>query len=178
MTAQLESALHGAARRARRAEQRQMNEHGNAAGIRVPYERGGQNAMGPAKAARQLVAALLQDPETVGYVRERLDLDTVPEDEIRLAIKAVYDLADAGQPVNATSLQSALQDEKAYNLAMQVQAENADQRLQRQDVDMYLERLRRATPMSSRAAQTDDDGFRQLFANIRREKHADAPPGH
>ena len=178
VTAQLESALHGAARRARRAEQRQMNEHGNAAGIRVPYERGGQNAMGPAKAARQLVAALLQDPETVGYVRERLDLDTVPEDEIRLAIKAVYDLADAGQPVNATSLQSALQDEKAYNLAMHVQAENADQRLQRQDVDMYLERLRRATPMSSRAAQTDDDGFRQLFANIRREKHADAPPGH
>ena len=116
-------------------------------------------------------------PDFIGRL-DNIGPVTVPEDEIRLAIKAVYDLANAGQPVNATSLQSALQDEKAYNLTMQVQAENADQRLQRQDVDMYLERLRRATPMSSRAAQTDDDGFRQLFANIRREKHADAPPGH
>ena len=92
--------------------------------------------------------------------------------EIRAAVQAVYACADAHQPVNVTALHSMLDDEKALGLIVQVQAENSGQRLVRQDIDMYLERLRRATPKSSRAAGTDDDSFRQLFASIASDKHA------
>ena len=169
---QLEGALRGAARRARRQEQRDLAAQGNGAGIRVPYDRGGDRALAPAKASRQLVAALLQDPDQIPYVRSRLDLETIPEPEIRAAVEAIYTCADQRQPVNATSLQSLLPDEKAYSLVMMVQAQNSGQTLVRQDIDMYLDRLRRGTPKSSQAAKTDDDGFRRLFASIAQDKHA------
>ena len=168
---QLDGALKGAVRRARRQEQRALADQGNSAGIRLPYDRG-TNALAPAKASRQLVAALLQDPDEIAYVRPLLDLETIPEPEIRAAVQAVYACADAHQPVNVTALHSMLDDEKALGLIVQVQAENSGQRLVRQDIDMYLDRLRRATPKSSRAAGTDDDSFRQLFASIASDKHA------
>ena len=57
---------------------------------------------------------------------------------------------------------------------MMVQAQNSGQTLVRQDIDMYLDRLRRGTPKSSQAAKTDDDGFRRLFASIAQDKHAGA----
>ena len=58
---------------------------------------------------------------------------------------------------------------------MMVQAQNSGQTLVRQDIDMYLDRLRRGTPKSSQAAKTDDDGFRRLFASIAQDKHAGVP---
>lgn len=173
---QLEGALKGAARRARRKEQQEMNAHSYGADIRVPYERGGQAAMGAAAAARQLVAAMLQDPDEIPYVRSHLDTDQVPEPEMQAAVRAIYDCADKGIPINATSLASCLED-GAYTLVMKVQAQNNDQRLVRKDIDMFLERLRHATPKSKQAAQTSDEDFRKLFASITQEKVHDPPPG-
>ena len=173
---QMEGALKGAARRAHRKEQQNMVAQGNGADIRVPYDRGGQEAMGAAAAARQLVAAMLQDPDQISYVRQHLDLEEVPEPEIQAAIRAVYDCADKGIPINATSLASCLED-GAYTLVMKVQAQNSGQRLVRKDIDMFLERLRHATPRSKQAAQTSDDDFRKLFASITKEKVHEPPPG-
>ena len=46
---QLESAMRGAGRRARRKEQNELSRQGIAADIRVPYDRGGEAALGAAK---------------------------------------------------------------------------------------------------------------------------------
>lgn len=172
---QMEGALKGAARRARRKEQHDMAAQGNGADIRVPYERGGQEAMGAAAAARQLVAAMLQDPDEISYVRGQLDLEDVPEPEIQAAVRAIYDCADKKIPINATSLASCLED-GAYTLVMKVQAQNNGQRLVRKDIDMFLERLRHAVPKSKQAAQTSDEDFRELFASITQEKVHEPPP--
>lgn len=173
---QMEGALKGAARRAHRKEQHDMAAQGNGADIRVPYERGGQEAMAAAAAARQLVAAMLQDPDQIPYVRQHLNLDDVPEPEMQAAVRAIYDCADKGIPINATSLASCLED-GAYTLVMKVQAQNSIQRLVRKDIDMFLERLRHATPMSKKAAQTSDEDYRKLFASITQEKVHDPPSG-
>lgn len=173
---QMEGALRGAARRAHRKEQQNMAAQGNGADIRVPYERGGQEAMGAAAAARQLAAAMMQDPDEIPYVRQQLDLEEVPEPEMQAAIRAIYDCADKGIPINATSLASCLED-SAYTLIMKVQAQNNGQRLVRKDIDMFLERLRHATPKSKQAAQTSDEDFRKLFASITKEKVHEPPPG-
>lgn len=173
---QMEGALKGAARRAHRKEQHDMAAQGNGADIRVPYERGGQEAMGAAAAARQLVAAMLQDPDEIPYVRQHLNLEDVPEPEMQAAVRAIYDCADKGIPINATSLASCLED-GAYTLVMKVQAQNSIQRLVRKDIDMFLERLRHATPMSKKAAQTSDEDYRKLFASITKEKVHDPPSG-
>lgn len=119
---------------------------------------------------------MLQDPDQIPYVRSNLNLDEVPEPEIQAAARAIYDCADKGIPVNATSLVSCL-EEKAYSLVMKVQAQNSIQRLTRKDIDMFLERLRHAVPKSKQAAQTSDEDFRKLFASITQEKVHDPPTG-
>ena len=119
---QLESAVRGAGRRARRKEQNELSRQGIAADIRVPYDRGGEAALGAASAARQLVAAMLQDAGAIPYIRERLNLGMVVLPEMQQAIKAIYDCAARGQPANATTL-SPLLEEKAYSQVMLAQAQ-------------------------------------------------------
>ena len=65
---------------------------------------GGEAALGAASAARQLVAAMLQDAGAIPYIRERLNLGMVVLPEMQQAIKAIYDCAARGQPANATTL--------------------------------------------------------------------------
>lgn len=167
--AQLDAALKGALRKARRQEQRKLADQGIAADIRVPYDRGGDEALGAAAAGRQILAAMLQDPDQIPYVRQRLDLDAVPLPEVQEAIRALYQCADSGQPVNITAL-SALLDEKTLAQVVRLQAQNHDLRLVRQDIDMYLERLRHAVPVSQKAAHASDADFKRLFDSIAREK--------
>lgn len=64
----------------------------------MPYDRGGEAALGAASAARQLVAAMLQDAGAIPYIRERLNLGMVVLPEMQQAIKAIYDCARAASP--------------------------------------------------------------------------------
>ncbi len=172
---QMQGALRAAERRNHRREQKDLAQQGIAADIRVPYTQGGEAALGAASAGRQLVAALLQDPEQIPYVRQRLALDTLLLPEIQQAVQAIYRCADEKQPVNLTSLQQML-DEKAFQQAAYAQAQNHGQPLTRQDIDMYLERLQNAKPISERVAGTSDDQFLDFFANVKKEKGVQEPP--
>ena len=140
----------------------------------MPYTQGGEAALGAASAGRQLVAALLQDPEQIPYVRQRLSMDTLLLPEIQQAMQAIYRCADEKLPVNLTSLEQML-DEKAFQQAAYAQAQNHGQPLTRQDIDMYLERLQNAKPISERVAGTSDDQFLDFFANVKKEKGVQAP---
>ncbi|MEE0801395.1 MAG: DNA primase [Gemmiger sp.] len=173
--AQLEAAVRGAARKAYRREQRDLSRQGIAADIRVPYDRGGDAALGAASAARQIVAAMLQDPDQIAYIRQNLDLGTVVLPEMQQAIRAIFDCAQEGVTPNATTLSQRL-DEKAYGQVMLAQAQNSDLRLTRRDVDMLLDRLRTAHPESAQVAGTSDDEFRSRFAALARKKVGDRPP--
>ena len=172
---QMQGALRAAERRGRRREQKDLAQQGIAADIRVPYTQGGEAALGAASAGRQLVAALLQDPEQIPYVRARLSMDTLLLPEVQQAVQALYRCADEKQPGNLTSLQPLL-DEKAFQQAALAQAQNHGQQLTRQDIDMYLERLQNARPISERVAGTSDDQFLDFFANVKKEKGVGEPP--
>ena len=50
------------------------------------------------------------------------------------------------------------------------QAQNHGQQLTRQDIDMYLERIRQSRPRSAQAGKTNDEEFRKLFDDIRQKK--------
>ena len=148
---QLQGALRAADRRSHRREQKEMAQKGIAADIRIPYTQGGDAALGAASASRQLVAALLQDPDEVPYVKTRLSMDTILLPEMQQALQAIFRCAEEKQPVNLTSLQQRL-DDKAFQQVALAQAQNHDQKLARQDIDMYLERLQNAKPISERVA--------------------------
>ena len=173
--AQLDSALKGTARRAYRKQQRELSSQGIASDIRVPYDRGGDAALGAASASRQLVAAMMQDPAEIPYIKQRLDMSAVVLPEMQQAIKAIFDCASEGVPVNATSLSMRL-EEKAYGQVILAQAQNNGQRLMRRDIDMFLERIGTATPESAKVAGTTDDEFRSRFAALARKKVGEKPP--
>ena len=173
--AQLKGAVHAAARRSYRKEQRSLAGEGIAADIRVPYTQGGDAALGAASAGRQLAAALLQNPEHIPYVRARLDMSTVVLPEIQQALQAIFRCADEQLPLNVTTLQQLL-DEKAFQQIMLAQAQNHDHRLNRQDIDMYLERLQTVKPLSGQVAGTADDRFLQMFADLKKAKGVPETP--
>lgn len=168
---QMQGAARAADRRSYRKEQRELTKTDNAADIRLSYTQGGDNALGAAKAGRQLVAALLQNPDEIAYVRPRLDLGWIPEDEIRQAVQVIYQCADQQLPLNATTLGQLL-DEKTFSTVSQLQAMNHDIRLQRQDVDMYLDRLQNAKPLAETVKGMSNDELTDFFANLGRKKGA------
>lgn len=173
--AQMEGALRAVERKNHRKEQKEMAKQGIAADIRVPYTQGGDTVLGAASAGRQLVAALLQDPEEIPYVQERLALDSVLMPETQQALQAIFRCAAENLPVNLTSLQQML-DEKAFQQVALAQAQNDGQQLARRDIDMYLERLQSAKPVSERVAGTSDDQFLHMFANVKKGKGVQDPP--
>ena len=175
IVSQMQGAVQTAARRDRRRQQQELSKQGIAADIRVPYSAGGDAALGAASAGRQLIAALLQSPEKIPYVRQRLNMDAVVLPEMQEALRAIFRCADEQLPVNITSLQQML-DDKPMAEVNRAQAVNAGHPLQQEDIDMYLERLDNAKPISQTVKGTTDDQFLSAFSKLRKEKGAADPP--
>ncbi len=175
IVSQMQGALRTANKRSHRKEQKEMAQQGIAADIRVPYSQGGDAVLGAASASRQLVAALLQDPDEIPYVRARVQMESVLLPEMQQALQALFRCADEKLPVNLTTLQQML-DDKAFQQVALAQAQNHDQKLARRDIDMYLERLQNAKPISERVTGTSDDQFLNFFANLKKEKGVQETP--
>lgn len=137
----------------------------------MPYTSSGESALGAANAARQLAVAMLQDPEQVPYVRARLDMSTVLVPEMQRALEAIFRCVDEHLPLNQTSLQQML-DEAAFQQLAHGQAYNHDIRLQRQDIDMYLDRLQTAKPIGEQVKGMSDGQLESYFANLGKKKGA------
>ena len=171
IVSQIGGAMHTAERRSRRQEQRDLSKEGIAADIRVPYTSSGESALAAASAARQLVAAMLQDAGQVPYIREHLDMETILVPEMRNVMQAIFRCADSGQPINLTALQQYLNDNELQEVG-KAQAFNHATRLQRQDIDMYLERLQTAKPLDEKVKSMDDTQFTDFFADLGKKKGA------
>ena len=174
IVSQIGGAMHTAERRSRRQEQRDLSKEGIAADIRVPYTSSGESALAAASAARQLVAAMLQDAGQVPYIREHLDMETILVPEMRNVMQAIFRCADSGQPINLTALQQYLSDNELQEVG-KAQAFNHATRLQRQDIDMYLERLQTAKPLDDKVKSMDDAQFTDFFADLGKKKGAHQP---
>ncbi|MDD4850878.1 MAG: DNA primase, partial [Gemmiger sp.] len=169
---QLETAVRAAGRKAIKKEQSNLATKGIAASFKVPYDKGGDAALGAASAGRQLLAAIVKDKALIPYVRERLNLEDLVLPEIRHAIEAVYRCADHAIEPNLTGLAAFLTAEERAQVA-QVLAQNGELTLTAQDVDMYLGRVRKAVPKSTEAAKMTGDELESYIAALKREK---APP--
>lgn len=168
---QLNTAMRTAGRKARRREQKALSGEGIAASIRVPYDKGGDAALGAASAGRQLVAAMLKNPDTIPYIRQHIRAEDFILPEMQEACRAIWQCADSGAPINLTSIGPLVSEGVVPQLSM-VLAQNIDLTPSRRDIDMYLERIRQATPKSAQAGKTSDDEFRRLFDSIVKEKTA------
>lgn len=171
---QLESAVRGAGRRARRKEQNELSRQGIAADIRVPYDRRGRSCPGGRKR---------RPPACGGYAagcrHHPLHPGAAEPWHGGAAGNAAGNQGDlrlrppAASPPNATTL-SPLLEEKAYSQVMLAQAKRRYPP-DRRDIDMLLDRLQTANPESAQVAGTTDDEFRQKFAALARKKVGERP---
>lgn len=169
---QLQSVVRSADWRAHRKEQGELSRQGIAAAIQVPYDKGGEKALGAASAARQLIAAMMKEPDLIPYIRARIQPAQMVLPEMQHAMEAILRCADAGIPVNLTGI-APFMPEREIEQVSQVLAQNGELTLTQRDVDLYLERTRNAKPVSEEAAKMTIPELKEFLALKRQEQEKD-----
>ena len=166
---QLQGAVRRAEQTARRRRQQQLAGEGVAASIKVPYDLGGSKALGLANAEQQLVAAMLKDPAVIRKVRAKITPGEFLLPEMQQVCSAIFALDSQGAAVSLSALGAVLSEQDLAQLA-QLLARNADLNLADQDVEMFLARIRKSLPKSSKAGSMSADELQNYLQSLQKEK--------
>ena len=166
---QLQGAVRRAEQPARRRRQKQLAGEGVAASIKVPYDLGGSKALGLANAEQQLVAAMLKDPAVIRKVRAKITPGEFLLPEMQQVCSAIFALDSQGAAVSLSALGAVLSEQDLAQLA-QLLARNADLNLTDQDIEMFLARIRKSLPKSSKAGSMSADELQNYLQSLQKEK--------
>ena len=166
---QLQGAVRRAEQTARRHRQQQLAGEGVAASIKVPYDLGGSKALGLANAEQQLVAAMLKDPAVIRKVRAKITPGEFLLPEMQQVCSAIFALDSQGAAVSLSALGAVLSEQDLAQLA-QLLARNADLNLTDQDIEMFLTRIRKSLPKSSKAGSMSADELQNYLQSLQKEK--------
>ena len=166
---QLQGAVRRAEQTARRRRQQQLAGEGVAASIKVPYDLGGSKALGLANAEQQLVAAMLKDPAVIRKVRAKITPGEFLLPEMQQVCSAIFALDSQGAAVSLSALGAVLSEQDLAQLA-QLLARNADLNLTDQDIEMFLVRIRKSLPKSSKAGSMSADELQNYLQSLQKEK--------
>ena len=166
---QLQGAVRRAEQTARRRRQQQLAGEGVAASIKVPYDLGGSKALGLANAEQQLVAAMLKDPAVIRKVRAKITPGEFLLPEMQQVCSAIFALDSQGAAVSLSALGAVLSEQDLAQLA-QLLARNADLNLTDQDIEMFLARIRKSLPKSSKAGSMSADELQNYLQSLQKEK--------
>ena len=170
---QLEDTLRWERGRARKKQQEALLHSGMADSIKVPYQAGGQRALGVAAAEQMLAAALLREPSFIKPVMQRLDLENIVMPDMKEAIGAMYACTRQGDAVTLAGLGQRLSEQTMAQLSHLV-AQYHDVTPTWQDVELYLERIARSTPRSVEAAKMDNSEIERYLQTLRDRQGAQA----
>ena len=166
---QLEDTLRWERGRARKKQQEALLHSGMADSIKVPYQAGGQRALGVAAAEQMLASALLREPSFIQPVMQRLDLENIVMPDIKEAIGAMYACTRQGDAVTLAGLGQRLSEQTMAQLSHLV-AQYHDVTPTWQDVELYLERIARSTPRSVEAAKMNNSEIERYLQTLRDRK--------
>ena len=166
---QLQGAVRRAEQTARRRRQQQLAGEGVAASIKVPDDLGGSKALGLANAEQQLVAAMLKDPAVIRKVRAKITPGEFLLPEMQQVCSAIFALDSQGAAVSLSALGAVLSEQDLAQLA-QLLARNADLNLTDQDIEMFLARIRKSLPKSSKAGSMSADELQNYLQSLQKEK--------
>ena len=166
---QLQGSVRRAEQTARRRRQQQLAGEGVAASIKVPYDLGGSKALGLANAEQQLVAAMLKDPAVIRKVRAKITPGEFLLPEMQQVCSAIFALDSQGAAVSLSALGAVLSEQGLAQLA-QLLARNADLNLTDQDIEMFLARIRKSLPKSSKAGSMSADELQNYLQSLQKEK--------
>ena len=157
--------------RNRQKREKELLHSGVADNIKVPYQAGGQRALGVAAAEQMLASALVREPSFIQPVMQRLELESIVMPDMKEAIGAMYACTRQGIEVTMSALGQRLSDQTMATLSRLV-AQYHDVTPTWQDVELYLERIARSTPQSVNAAKMDNTEIERYLQTLRDRKGA------
>ncbi|MCI2046098.1 MAG: DNA primase [Faecalibacterium sp.] len=166
---QLESAVKRSDYRRRKQQQQELLHSGTADQIKVPYQAGGQKALGVAAAEEMLAMAMLRNPAYIAAVMPRLPVENIVMPDMKEAIGAMYRCEAAHTPVTLAAL-STLVGEKTLTELSRLVAQYHDVNPTEQDVALYLDRIAQSAPKSSAASQMSNEQIEQYLQTLRDRK--------
>ncbi len=167
--AQMETAVRGQGRRRSRQIQRDLLKEGVAASIQLPRGITGQQALGVAVAEQQLVAAVLKQPELMAQVAGQVTADRFILPELSQAWQVMTDRWKAGEPFELSTLSCDLPDSVMAMLS-RILAQNHGMGFGKEDIELYLGRIRTGTMTSGAAAEMDAGQLAGYLEQLRKKK--------
>lgn len=172
--AQLETAAKRAGAKRRSAQQKEILHSGEMDSIKVPYQAGGQQALGIASAQQRLIAAILRQPELLSFAAEKLVPEQILLPELRQIYEGMLRCREEDIHISISALNSML-SESAMNELSRLAAQYSDVKCTAEDVQMYLDRIARGTPVAKRAASMSNDELKAYLQTMREKKQGRRP---
>lgn len=172
--AQLDSAVKRSSSKRRRDQQRALLHSGEMDTIRVPYQAGGQQALGAASAEQRLIVAMLREPDYVPLVQSRLSMDSLVLPDLKEAYEAVFRCREQGVTATLSVLTQLVSEKTAAELS-RLAAQYSDVNATKEDVELYLDRIAGSRPKSSGAAGMSNEELSDYFEQLRAKKQGDLP---
>jgi DNA primase len=172
--AQLDDAVRKGSARRRRDQQRALLHSGEMDTIRVPYQAGGQNALGAASAEQHLIVAMLREPSYITQAYGKLSPESIVMPDLREAYEAVFRCYEEKVPVTMSILATRV-SEKTMNELSRLTAQYSDVNATKEDVEMYLDRIARSKPKSSVADKMSNSEWSDYLQQLREKKQANQP---
>lgn len=138
--------------------------------INVPYSAGGSQALGVASAEQRLLAALLREPSYIPRVRAALPAEKFLLPQQKELYQAMLDCQAQGIEVSLSTLRGFVQSEEALNELSRLAAQYSDVNCTTEDINFYLERIARGTPIAKKAAQMSNEDLEQYLQSMREKK--------
>jgi DNA primase len=168
---QLENVNEQRRRRLKRERDKRLQQEGAAAGITVPYTAGGTKALGVAFAEQQLVTAILKNPtDFLPLAKSRVRPEQFIVPEMAEVYKLLLQKGEEGEYIDLTILAGEELPEKAMALLSRVLAQNHGTGFERQDMELFLDRIEQAGQDSGEAAEMNDEEWREHMKAKRNKK--------
>ena len=171
---QLGTAVKKAGSKRRREENRSRLHSGEMDQINVPYSAGGSQALGVASAEQRLLAALLREPSYIPRVRAALPAEKFLLPQQKELYEAMLRCREQGVEISLTALH-AFAGEEALNELSRLAAQYSDVNCTTEDINFYLERIARGTPIAKKAAQMSNEDLEQYLQSMREKKQGTLP---
>lgn len=172
--AQIDSAVKRGSAKRRRSQQQALLHSGEMDTIRVPYQAGGQKALGAASAEQRLIVAMLREPGYVPLVQGRLNVDSIVLPDLKEAYAAVFRCQEQGMTATMSVL-SQMVSEKTMTELSRLTAQYSDVNATKEDVELYLNRIAGSSPKSSLAAGMSNEELSDYIEKLRAKKQGSLP---
>ena len=170
--AQLADAVKKAGSKRRREQDRARLQEGEMNQIKVPYS-AGRGALGMASAEQRLLAAMLREPGYIDKVSAQLRPEQFLQPQQKELYEAMLRCREQGVDVSLATLR-AFVSEEALNELSRLAAQYSDVNCTPEDIQLYLERIARGTPVASRAASMSTNDIEQYLQSMREQKQGTA----